>query len=72
MRDMIVEAHAFLQQQGCINVGIPHGEAQGVSDEKLKAALFELLEEADLDVSQSHPSFPNMILMQLDCNGVLQ
>ncbi len=46
----MAEAHTFLQQQGCINIGIPQGEPQGVSDEKLKAALFDLLEEADLDV----------------------
>jgi hypothetical protein len=58
---IVAEAHKFLQEQGCINIGVPHGEPaeeeqpveEGVSDEDLQTAVFEFLRTVDITVRQS-------------------
>ncbi len=67
LADIIPEAHAFLAQQGCINLGLPAGEpeqaargepeqAAGVSQDELVAAVFALLKTVDLEVPLLAPS----------------
>ena len=75
---IVAEAHKFLQEQGCINFGVPHGEPaeeeqpveEGVSDEDLQTAVFEVLRMVDITVRQ--PDFISSALhqispMELDC-----
>ena len=75
---IVAEAHKFLQEQGCINLGVPHGEPaeeeqpveEGVSDEDLQTAVFEVLRMVDITVRQ--PDFISSALhrisaMKLDC-----
>lgn len=58
MEAIMAEAHKFLQEQGCINLGVPHGEPaqeeepaeEGLTDEQLKEAVFEVLRAVDLNV----------------------
>ena len=60
MEVIVAEAHKFLQEQGCINIGVPQGELaaeeqpveEGVSDEELKGALYKVLKTVDIDVRQ--------------------
>ena len=57
---IVAEAHTFLQEQGCINLGVPHSEPaeeeqpveDGVSDEDLQTAVFEFLRTVDISVRQ--------------------
>lgn len=58
MKAIVAEAHAFLQEQGCINIGVPLGEPskdeepeeEGLDDDELRVAVYELLKAVDLDV----------------------
>ncbi|KAK9903424.1 hypothetical protein WJX75_005208 [Coccomyxa subellipsoidea] len=68
---IVAEAHRFLQEQGCINLGVPHGEPaeeeqpveEGVSDEDLQTAVFEVLRMVDITVATE-----KMIRKQLEKN----
>lgn len=66
MEAIVAEAHTFLHEQGCINVGVPRGEPSkteaaedsGISDEELAEAVFDIVEDADFDVRNICPSYP--------------
>lgn len=68
---IVAEAHKFLQEQGCINIGVPHGEPaeeeqpveEGVSDEDLQTAVFEFLQTVDITVRQ--PDFISSALHRI-------
>ena len=58
-KTVVRKAHAFLQEQGCINMGLPdqeparppaEAEAEGATDDELIGALFNILKSVDLDV----------------------
>ena len=57
LRDIIPEAHAFLAEQGCVNLGVPAGEPpkpaeepEALAPEALVAAVYALLKTVDLEV----------------------
>lgn len=54
------DAYTFLQQQGCINMGVPAGgpdlpqqpeqEPEGPTEDDIIQGLYEILQDADLEV----------------------